>query len=197
MRDVAAVDVYDHPEPWVRVDRYDGRSLPYRDGAFDIVLFSYVLHHVKPEAHAALLADAARVARRWVLVLEDVDSDTWREYNLGHAAHWHDEADEAAVFGHRTEAAWLSLFGAAGLIKVASGPCFDADHPSTFFALRTGAYDAVARARIPADRAGQTEAFHTFLFAGFERGARVARRGSVREPRVPGRWAEKPRTTEH
>lgn len=117
-------------------------------------------------------------------------------YHLGHAAHWHNEAD--AVVGHRTEADWLDAFAAAGLTRVASGPCFDADHPSTYFVLRVAPCDAVARARIPADRAGQVEAFHTLLFAGFERGQAVDALGSVREPRADGApWAEPPRTTAH
>jgi SAM-dependent methyltransferase len=66
--EVTGVDVLVREGAHVPVDRFDGRALPYRDGSFDAVLCVDVLHHAEdPEA---LLTEAARVARRWV-VLKD------------------------------------------------------------------------------------------------------------------------------
>lgn len=45
-------------------------ALPFADGSFDMALFSNSLHHVPPDAMDAALAEALRVARRAVLVIE-------------------------------------------------------------------------------------------------------------------------------
>ncbi len=65
---VTGVDVLVREGTHVPVDRFDGRTLPYADRAFDAVLCVDVVHHAEdPEG---LLAEAARVAHRWV-VLKD------------------------------------------------------------------------------------------------------------------------------
>ncbi len=46
----------------------DGRSLPYPDGAFDVVHASLVVHHLEPDAARTLLGEMARVARLGVVV---------------------------------------------------------------------------------------------------------------------------------
>jgi ubiquinone/menaquinone biosynthesis C-methylase UbiE len=46
----------------------DGRSLPYRDGAFDVAHTSLVLHHLEPDAAVKLLRELGRVARTGVVV---------------------------------------------------------------------------------------------------------------------------------
>ena len=58
-----------HRDPAARqlnLSRFDGQRLPFEDGAFDLVYASHVIEHV-PEPRA-LLAEMARVARRWVYV---------------------------------------------------------------------------------------------------------------------------------
>lgn len=49
-------------ERWSKYRRFDGRTIPYGDGEFDVVLLCDVLHHA-PEDAARLLAEAGRVAR--------------------------------------------------------------------------------------------------------------------------------------
>jgi ubiquinone/menaquinone biosynthesis C-methylase UbiE len=40
---------------------FDGRSIPYADGAFDVALASCVFHHIPHDEHVALLAELRRV----------------------------------------------------------------------------------------------------------------------------------------
>lgn len=48
--------------------RGDARSLPFRDGSFDIVTASLFLHHFRDEDAVALLTEFARVAARLVII---------------------------------------------------------------------------------------------------------------------------------
>lgn len=50
--------------------RADMRTLPFRDGAFDLVLATLALHHVPDDAQVGALRELARVARRAVLIAE-------------------------------------------------------------------------------------------------------------------------------
>ena len=50
--------------------------LPFRSGSVDIVTISQVLHHFEPDAAARLLAEAARVARRGVVIADLLRSRT-------------------------------------------------------------------------------------------------------------------------
>lgn len=61
---VAGVDVLVQPRAAIAVERYDGATLPFDDGAIDVVILSDVLHHASdPER---VLREALRVARRAV-----------------------------------------------------------------------------------------------------------------------------------
>jgi ubiquinone/menaquinone biosynthesis C-methylase UbiE len=67
------VTVLDVVEPGFRkapVVTYEGERIPFSDGSFDVSLLITVLHHVNsPEK---VLAEAKRVTRRWVIVVEDL-----------------------------------------------------------------------------------------------------------------------------
>jgi SAM-dependent methyltransferase len=52
---------------WVRAD---ARRLPFADGAFEVATLSFALHDMPARARAAVLGEAARVARERVLVLD-------------------------------------------------------------------------------------------------------------------------------
>ena len=49
---------------------YDGRSLPFEDNAFDLVVLYFVLHHA--EEAEEVLRQALRVSSRYVVVAESV-----------------------------------------------------------------------------------------------------------------------------
>lgn len=51
-------------------------SLPFRTGSVDVVTLSQVLHHFDTEAAACLLAEAARVARRGIVIADLLRSRT-------------------------------------------------------------------------------------------------------------------------
>lgn len=64
--EVRGVDVGVRPEAAIPTEPFDGVHLPYPDGAVDVVMFVDVLHHTADPA--VLLAEAARVARRAVVI---------------------------------------------------------------------------------------------------------------------------------
>lgn len=57
--------------PGIELHTYDGRTLPFPDQSFDVVMICYVLHHLTPENARDLMSEITRVAKRKVLVLED------------------------------------------------------------------------------------------------------------------------------
>jgi len=55
--------------PFLKME--DPFHVPAADGAFDVVLLLFVLHHNPYEAQSKVLAEAARLASRRLIVLED------------------------------------------------------------------------------------------------------------------------------
>ncbi len=69
---ISGVDLIVQPRTHIPVTAFDGKRIPFEDGAFDIVMFVDVLHHTADPA--ILLAEARRVARQTV-VLKDHTRD--------------------------------------------------------------------------------------------------------------------------
>ena len=67
---VQLCDVIDLCRVGLPHDCYDGRTLPYPDGAFDVTLLYFVLHHA--EDPVRVLSEALRVTSRRVIVVESV-----------------------------------------------------------------------------------------------------------------------------
>jgi SAM-dependent methyltransferase len=77
LTNVTGVDVSSHAldeaaqrNPGASYRLYDGRTLPFPDRSFDIVLAVTVLHHVPPAQWDSFAREAARVARQAVVVIE-------------------------------------------------------------------------------------------------------------------------------
>ena len=91
---------------------YDGDVMPFTDGAYDTALLLTVLHHTPdPEA---ILTEAARVARR-VIVIEDVFESAWQRKYTKVA----DSITNLEFFGHphtnRSDQQWRATFERLGL----------------------------------------------------------------------------------
>ena len=63
---ILGLDVLPREQSHIPVEIFDGRKIPFDNGAFDIVLFVDVLHHT--DDPAVLLREAARVAASAVLI---------------------------------------------------------------------------------------------------------------------------------
>ncbi len=105
---------------------YDGRTLPFADGSFDVTLLYFVLHHAAdPER---VLREALRVARRRVIVVESVYTGRWDRRLLTRLDRLANRlrsggrmrAQEAHL-QFRTAAAWRDLFASEGAALLAEG----------------------------------------------------------------------------
>lgn len=63
---VQGIDVLVRPDTAIPVEHFDGSHFPFGDNTYDVVTFVDVLHHA--DDPAALLAEAARVARKAVVI---------------------------------------------------------------------------------------------------------------------------------
>ncbi len=63
---VEGLERYPRPDPAIPVTAYDGRTMPFSDGAFDAVIVADVLHH-EEDPHR-LLAECVRVSRGLIVI---------------------------------------------------------------------------------------------------------------------------------
>lgn len=77
----SCIDIHELPdglkgaEKWKKYRSFDGRTIPFPDKSFDIVLFCDVLHHVQTDAQA-LLSEAARTGRL-VIIKDHFEYSFW------------------------------------------------------------------------------------------------------------------------
>lgn len=94
----------------------DGAALPFPDRSFDVVLIAFVLHHVPRRHHDAILAEARRVARSRLVVLED----TYRTRTGRAYTHVVDSVMNLEFMGHphanRRSASWLEALAKHDLV---------------------------------------------------------------------------------
>jgi SAM-dependent methyltransferase len=102
-----------------------GTHLEYVDNSFDLVLFCYVLHHAG-ENTIQLLQDAHRIARKYVIVLEDpkeTDNDCL----------WAYVHDRRGTFRGLKE--WRDMFSAIGFSLIYEKELDGDPHTRHFFLL--------------------------------------------------------------
>ncbi len=63
---IRGIDVRQRNDATILVETFDGRSIPYDENSFDVVMFVDVLHHA--DEPMTLLREAVRVARRAILI---------------------------------------------------------------------------------------------------------------------------------
>jgi SAM-dependent methyltransferase len=134
---VVGLDLVDKRLAAIPFARGRAERLPFARGAVDFVLFCGVLHHIDAGAHRSILAEARRVARRGVVLVEDVFGSAAglaltklvdRALNLELADHPH---------ANRRTREWLALLAACGFEP---GPVREWRHrPRGLFPLRHAA----------------------------------------------------------
>lgn len=96
---------------------FDGLNLPFPDGAFEVVMLNFVLHHVPDDRKPHLLREAARVSRDKVFILEDTPRNAFdRLMNRRHGESYRNKIGSRAPFGFLTRREWEWLFTGLGLL---------------------------------------------------------------------------------
>jgi len=111
---VEGIDVLVRPRTHVPVTRFDGTHIPFPDWSFDAVTFVDVLHHT--EDPTVLLAEAARVARRCILLKDHLQD----RFLAGPILRFMDRVGNARhgvvlPFNYWSSSRWRDAFRAIGL----------------------------------------------------------------------------------
>jgi len=127
---IYGVDVLIRPETHIRVDKFDGASIPFDNGSFDAALFVDVLHHT--EDPPVLLGEAARVARQAV-VIKDHFEEGWVDRQTLRFMDWVGNAHHGVVlpYNYWPESRWREAFAKLGL-RMASVTTNIGLYPSPF-----------------------------------------------------------------
>ena len=117
---------------------YDGRQLPYLDGAFDAALVVFVLHHAADPA--AVVREAVRVTAGPVLVLETVCRTDRHRAWLERADRWANRlrsggAVDEAPLRVRSDADWRRTFASLG-VEVEEARTWGGFHAQALYRLR-------------------------------------------------------------
>src|SRR5271166_1330647 len=108
--DPTGLDIKDFRQAQIPFRQFDGTSIPFPDNAFDHVVLSEMLHH-SPDP-VALIKECRRVARRGIIVFEDMpDGRLGKLILLAHvelfARYHHYPFRPARVAEYRSALAWL------------------------------------------------------------------------------------------
>jgi ubiquinone/menaquinone biosynthesis C-methylase UbiE len=111
---VICLDLADQTEVDVDLAIYDGLNFPFPNNTFDVVIFSFVLHHC---VHQDVLIDEAkRICRGRIIVFEDNSAGmVGRLYTHLHEIVYSWQYDVKSPFLFRTQAQWKEFFEAHGL----------------------------------------------------------------------------------
>ena len=110
------------------VEVFDGRSLPGAAASRDVVMFNSVLHHAATNA-PGLIREAKRVARKWIVLLEDVILTEGEALPavVSQARHYLTvRHDPNGIF--RTHEEWLRLLSGDGFSVVGQGSVLEVFH---------------------------------------------------------------------
>ena len=111
---VAGIDVLVRPETLIPVLEFDGKTIPYADQSFDVVMLVDVLHHTTNQVQ--LLSEARRVMRKAV-VLKDHCRDGFLANATLRLMDWVGNAHHGVVlpYNYWSEAEWRQTFAALRL----------------------------------------------------------------------------------
>jgi len=111
---ISGVDILVRDRTYIPVKVYDGKTIPYADRSFDVVMFVDVLHHTEyPEN---LLLEAKRVSQDIILLKDHTKDGVFAGVTL-RLMDWVGNAHHGVVlqYNYWTEQQWRKAFKALGL----------------------------------------------------------------------------------
>ncbi len=104
------------PRPSCRIacKPFDGTSIPHAAGSFDVCMFVDVLHHT--HGIEALLSEACRVSRRYVLIKDHL-ANNWADFKILQFMDWVGNRPHGVVlpYNYQSRTQWDRSFSKAGL----------------------------------------------------------------------------------
>lgn len=111
---IEGIDVLVRPGTEIPVTEFDGDTIPWADGHFDIALFVDVLHHT--EAPARLLAEAKRVSKGGIVIKDHFREGVFADATL-RFMDWVGNAQHGVVlpYNYLSDPEWRSIWSRLGL----------------------------------------------------------------------------------
>jgi SAM-dependent methyltransferase len=108
------IETSERPACRIPCHSFDGIRIPFPDAAFDICMFVDVLHHTN--SIREILAEAARVSRRFILVKDHL-CESALDFRTLQFMDWVGNRAHGVVlpYNYQSKAQWLTLFGDCGL----------------------------------------------------------------------------------
>jgi SAM-dependent methyltransferase len=111
---IRGIDVLQRNDAVIPIDTFDGKSIPYGEDSFDVVMFVDVLHHASQPM--TLLREAVRVARHAIVIKDHLAEGSLAHLTLrvmdwvGNARH-----GVALLYDYWSLAKWHRVFDKLGL----------------------------------------------------------------------------------
>ena len=111
---ISGIDVRQRKDAAMVVETFDGKSIPYGDRSFDVVMFVDVLHHA--DLPVPLLREAVRVARQAILIKDHLVEGTFA-YSTLRLMDWVGNARHGVPlpYNYWTLSKWHRVFDKLGL----------------------------------------------------------------------------------
>jgi len=113
---IQGVEFLVRPECKIACRAFDGTSLPFPDGFFDVCLFVDVLHHTQDPA--ILLRQAVRVSRSFVLIKDHLDENIV-DHMILRFMDWVGNRPHGVVltYNYQSRKQWAEYFSSCGLAE--------------------------------------------------------------------------------
>ena len=115
---IQGVEVAPRPTCRIACKPFDGTSISHAAGSFDVCMFVDVLHHT--HGIEALLLEACRVSRRYVLIKDHI-ADNWLDFRILQFMDWVGNRPHGVVlpYNYQSRTQWDGYFSRAGLNAIA------------------------------------------------------------------------------